>query len=308
MNSQPHYSGDQPGLEVGAPSVQHQYAGHYQEQSPYNQAASKEAIPYPAYAGLEAVPPPSSRLCGLPKRTFWIVLALVILVVGAALGGGLGGGLSAKHKTAHVPTSSGSTSGTPEQQTTSSSASPLAASTSTTASTTSSASVATSTIQPFSTSPGTYRIINVATNTAIDLLNGGTSNDTEVECWVWTPGASESSQPHQSWLLSSVSNNVFTIYNSASQSYITAPLGLDSPLVYGGPTYGAVPGNPSDPHAQFTILENSDNSISFQSVAYPTKVLDLDNSGSANGTPVLVWNIDSTTPASNQRWILVPYS
>jgi hypothetical protein len=182
MNSPPYYPSEQPGLEVGRPPGQHQYAGHKQEQSPYNEAAFKEAIHDPPYAGLEPVPPHPSRLCGLTKRTFWIVLALAILVIGAALGGGLGGGLSSKHKTVHLPASSGSSSGAPEQQTTSS-ASPTAASTSTTRSTTSSVAAATSTIQPFSVSPGTYRIINVATNTAIDLYNGGTTNDTEIECW-----------------------------------------------------------------------------------------------------------------------------
>jgi hypothetical protein len=182
MNIPPYYPSEQPGLEVGRPPVRNQNAGHQQEQSTYNEAASKEAIHYPPYAGLEPVPPPLSQVCGLPKRTFWIVLALVILVIGAALGGGLGGGLSSEHKTAHLPASSGSSSGAPEQQTTSS-ASPAAASTSTIRSMTSSAAAATSTMQPFSVSPGTYRIINVATNTAIDLYNGGTTNDTEIECW-----------------------------------------------------------------------------------------------------------------------------
>jgi len=171
MNDPSHYPSEQPGLEVGVPSVQHQYAGHNKAPSPYDEAASKEAIPYRQQAGLEPVPPqpPPSRVCGLPKRKFWIVLALGILVIGAALGGGLGGGLSGRHRTA---------TGTPEQTTSSS-----AVSASTTASTTASTAAATSSIQPFNTSPGTYRIVNVATNTAIDLLNGGTTNDTEIECW-----------------------------------------------------------------------------------------------------------------------------
>ncbi|KXJ87480.1 hypothetical protein Micbo1qcDRAFT_208103 [Microdochium bolleyi] len=34
-------------------------------------------------------------ICGMPARTFWIVLVLVVLVVAAAVGGGVGGGLAA---------------------------------------------------------------------------------------------------------------------------------------------------------------------------------------------------------------------
>jgi hypothetical protein len=114
-----------------------------------------------------------------------MVFALALLVIGAALGGGLGGGLSAAHKTAHVPADSGSSSITPDQQqTTSHPASPAATTTGpSTISLSASTSAPSSTIQPFSTSPGTYRIINVYTNTAVDLLNGGTTNDTEIECW-----------------------------------------------------------------------------------------------------------------------------
>jgi len=42
----------------------------------------------------------------------------------------------------------------------------------------------------------------------------------------------------------------------------------------------------------------------FASVAYPGKVLDLDNAEAADGTPILVWSNDQT---KNQRWNLVPY-
>jgi hypothetical protein len=101
-------------------------------------------------------------------------------------------------------------------------------------------------------------------------------------------------------------------------------LGLVSgPGSGGGATYGGVPGNPSDPHTQFTIIQNSDNSIRyacvsspfgtsankvaqrFHSNAYPTKLLDLSDSGTENGTPVLIYEINGETGSGNQHWILM---
>jgi hypothetical protein len=109
---------------------------------------------------------PSSRTCGLLPRTFWIGFVLVLVVLGAAIGGGVGGTFhGGKDK---------SVSTTPQQQSTSSAYSLSTTSTSSSNaipySTTASLSTSTSTgILPFSTQPGTYRIINIATNTAIDL-------------------------------------------------------------------------------------------------------------------------------------------
>jgi len=306
--SKPYYPGEQPGLEVGVPSMaamppQQIHPDYMAYQSPYYQAASKEAPPY--IPQQQPATPESNRICGLPTRIFWVVFAVVLLVLGAALGAGLGAGLSA-HKTAHLPDNSGSasSSGTPEQQ---QSTSHSVYAYPTAYSTTTSSSAPTSTIQPFSTKPGTYRIVNVATYNALDLYLGGTTNGTEIECWQWSGAVYSplSENPHQAWLISSVGNNLITIYNSASQSYLTAPAGLVSgPGSGGGATYGGVPGNPSDPHTQFTIIQNSDNSIRFQSNAYPMKLLDLDDSGTANGTPVLVWEMNGETGSDNQHWIL----
>ena len=184
--SKPYYPGEQPGLEVGAPPMPPQqiHPDYMAYQSPYYQAASKET---PPYIPQQPATPTPNRICGLPTRIFWIVFALVLLVVGAALGGGLGAGLSA-HKTAHLPDNSNpgssSSSGTPEpQQSTSHSSYPYPTAATTSSSTTTLSSTPTSTIQPFSTEPGTYRIINVATYNALDLYNGGTTNGTEIECW-----------------------------------------------------------------------------------------------------------------------------
>lgn len=37
------------------------------------------------------------RICGLRVVTFWLVVVILVLVVGAALGGGIGGGLASKN-------------------------------------------------------------------------------------------------------------------------------------------------------------------------------------------------------------------
>ncbi|KAH8748725.1 ricin B lectin domain-containing protein [Hyaloscypha sp. PMI_1271] len=284
------YNSDQPGLEVGLPPGQPDHVGY--QQSPYTQAASKEVMPY---AG-QSTPPP--RICGLPTRTFWIAFALALLVVGAALGGGLGGGLAASHKAAHVPSASSSSTGTPQQQQSTS----LSSSTST-----SSTSAPSSTITPFSTSPGTYRIINILTDTAIDLLNGGTTEGTEITAWSWDPHSTPSEYVHQAWLISAVSNNVVTIFNTASSSYLTAPSGLSLGQDPSNGTlatiYGSGPaGSPGDSYSQFTIVKNSDNSISFQSVAYKTKLLDVAGGGITNGNPIVVWEPNG---GWNQRWRLL---
>jgi hypothetical protein len=165
---------------------------------------------------------------------------------------------------------------------------------------------------------------------------------TKATCREWSGSVYSplSQNPHQAWLISSVGNSLITIYNTASQSYLTAPAGtfshspaalslhshflglVSGPGSGGGATYGGVPGNPSDPHTQFTIIQNSDNSIRyacvfppfsssankmtprFQSNAYPTKLLDLANSGIENGTPVLIWETNGETGSGNQHWIL----
>lgn len=43
-------------------------------------------------------PVKEARVCGMRKKTFWIVLVVAIVVVVAAIAGGVGGGLSARDK------------------------------------------------------------------------------------------------------------------------------------------------------------------------------------------------------------------
>ncbi|KAE8341907.1 hypothetical protein BDV24DRAFT_131592 [Aspergillus arachidicola] len=43
---------------------------------------------------------PQNRICGLPRTSFWVILALIIaFIIGGAIGGGIGGSLAAKKST-----------------------------------------------------------------------------------------------------------------------------------------------------------------------------------------------------------------
>jgi hypothetical protein len=44
---------------------------------------------------------------------------------------------------------------------------------------------------------------------------------------------------------------------------------------------------------------------SIESVAYPGKVLDLNNSGAENGTPILCWGKNGSDGGQNQKWSFV---
>jgi len=94
--------------------------------------------------------------------------------------------------------------------------------------------------------------------------------------------------------------------NTQTDSYITAPgnltAGINPPNELAS-VYGGVPGSAADPHTQWVIVLNSDNSISFSSEAYPTKLLDLTGSNPTDGTPVILWEKDG---GLNQEWRLVP--
>lgn len=49
------------------------------------------------------------RICGLPRRTLWILVIVAVVVLAAAIGGGVGGGLAAKNSKNEVPSDAAST-------------------------------------------------------------------------------------------------------------------------------------------------------------------------------------------------------
>ncbi|RFU75368.1 fungal specific transcription factor domain-containing [Trichoderma arundinaceum] len=86
---------------------------------------------------VEGAPPgkrAGARICGLRRKTFWILLIIAIVVVAAAVGGGVGGGLSAKNS--KEKTSSGDAEGasTTGSNTSTPTSTPKTSSTSTTTS------------------------------------------------------------------------------------------------------------------------------------------------------------------------------
>ncbi|KAH7081225.1 hypothetical protein BKA63DRAFT_486976 [Paraphoma chrysanthemicola] len=73
------------------------------EKYAYNTGDAPEAYQYPdedthkiAYTTDLHEQSPKSTICGLRKRTFWMVLIAAIVIVAAAVGGGVGGALSSK--------------------------------------------------------------------------------------------------------------------------------------------------------------------------------------------------------------------
>ena len=49
---------------------------------------------------------PAQKICGLSRRTFWIVVIAVVVILAAAIGGGVGGGLASKRQAIHPMASS----------------------------------------------------------------------------------------------------------------------------------------------------------------------------------------------------------
>ncbi|KAH6619916.1 hypothetical protein C7974DRAFT_398457 [Boeremia exigua] len=98
MASQPHSD-----LEVVQPSAgdTHKYPYYSPEPIPVqpNTATDTNKIVYESAAYENAAyahPPPPQTICGLRKRTFWILVGVAIIVVVAAVGGGVGGALASR--------------------------------------------------------------------------------------------------------------------------------------------------------------------------------------------------------------------
>ncbi|PMD29660.1 carbohydrate-binding module family 13 protein [Hyaloscypha variabilis F] len=152
--------------------------------------------------------------------------------------------------------------------------------------------------------PGTYYIINEATQTAVDLYLGGSAAGTAINGWQ----TSYDNNTHQIWLLADAGRGQVLILNQGTGTFVTAPQNLQPGGANPTPnTLASVvgdPGAPNDLYKRWIVQPQSNGNVAFLSVAYPGKVLDLDNSGTANGTPVFAWGDHQ---GNNQRWKLVPY-
>ncbi|KAH8672874.1 ricin B lectin domain-containing protein [Tricladium varicosporioides] len=260
-----------------------------------------------AHAGQqEVLRPGQARMCGLSRKMFWVVFAIILIVVGAAIGGGLAGGLSMSQKQNATQGSINSTSSqmtsilTPTSSTTGSISNSLTSSPTSILVTT-----PTSTATP---SPGIYAIVNAASNTAIDLYLGNANANTQINGWMhFLDNGKEGESINQKWLIAAVGNGFSVIMNIGTGTYISAPKGLAPGL---NPTQGDLarvlgnPGLPNDNYNMWQIKIFGDGTVAISSKVYPTKFLDLANSNAKDGTPVLLW--EDNNGGRNQRWKLLP--
>ncbi|KAL7915209.1 hypothetical protein GGI35DRAFT_173547 [Trichoderma velutinum] len=131
------------------------------------------------------------RICGLPKRTLWILVIVAVLVLAAAIGGGVGGGLAAKNSKGDTPSDAASTtSSTPSSTSTSST-------TSTKTSTTTSSSPTPSFLNNQTTSGNTFAFQGFSNDTflgkATTIIDdeGGTDLGFEAHSYVWLPSVTD---------------------------------------------------------------------------------------------------------------------
>lgn len=106
MVTQPHSD-----LEVVAPSAEdtHKYP-YYSSDPKYSDLNPGNDTNKIAYESATYEHTPAQTICGLRKRTFWILLGVALVVVAAAVGGGVGGALASRSSNDATTSSSGSNS------------------------------------------------------------------------------------------------------------------------------------------------------------------------------------------------------
>ncbi|OPB37419.1 hypothetical protein A0O28_0043310 [Trichoderma guizhouense] len=133
------------------------------------------------------------RICGLPRRTLWILVIVAVIVLAAAIGGGVGGGLAAKNSKSDAPPSdaaSTTSSSTPSSTSTSST-------TSTRTSTTTSSSPTPSFLNNQTTSGNTFAFQGFSNDTFLGKAStiiddeGGTDLGFEAHSYVWLPSVTD---------------------------------------------------------------------------------------------------------------------
>jgi hypothetical protein len=103
----------------------------------------------------------------------------------------------------------------------------------------------------------------------------------------WNPYSTPADYAHQAWQIASEASGSVAIFNTQTNSYITAPSSMPSSLSRSPPAhsqlldltegvnpsenidaqvYGGVPGSATDEYMQWVIIQNSDNSIRYSSL------------------------------------------
>jgi len=134
---------------------------------------------------------------------------------------------------------------------------------------------------------GVYRIVNVSSNTSLDLENGSSENGTVVQGWTSTPG-----EWAQYWVIEKAPSGKYRFYNRQSRTYLD--------MRYGSGENGT--------QVQCWSYSETDNQV-WQIVpatsGYRLKnvgsntYMDLNNGSQTNGTKVQGWDYSET---NNQVW------
>ncbi|EPS96276.1 hypothetical protein FOMPIDRAFT_82284 [Fomitopsis schrenkii] len=142
---------------------------------------------------------------------------------------------------------------------------------------------------------GVYFIQNAGTGTVIDLNNGLSADGTQVHGYQKRE-LSDGLVPAQLWIVSLVGNDVYTIENTNSRTYLDLSNAANGTHIIGYQGTG-------EPNQRWSILRNSaDTAYVIQNLATDTFV-DLSNGDPANLTPVNGWAGQGvTTPNNNQLW------
>lgn len=125
-------------------------------------------------------PPPAQTICGLRKRTFWILLGVALVIVAAAVGGGVGGALasrsSSKSTTATTTSNDNNNADAPQSSPQSSSSDPTPTSSTPTPSSSTLALTTTTVVGPSnSPQPTLLRDCPSSNNTLYTVTYGSTS-------------------------------------------------------------------------------------------------------------------------------------
>ncbi|KAG8897822.1 hypothetical protein FRC00_003772 [Tulasnella sp. 408] len=130
--------------------------------------------------------------------------------------------------------------------------------------------------------PGTYRVHNVFTNTALDLAGGKSDDNTPVIAW------SQGSGANQTWSFESGSRG-YRIKNGASGSF----------LGYDGFSEGSLLAGRSQP-VEWTVTQ-ADQGYQIHPADNPGWVLDLAEGKKDDGAKICLW---SNKNGDNQKWRL----
>jgi len=134
---------------------------------------------------------------------------------------------------------------------------------------------------------GVYRIVNITSNTSLDLENGSSENGIIVQGWASAPGEWD-----QYWVVKKTSSGSYRFYNRKSGTYLDMRYGLSE----NGTQVQCWSYSETD--SQLWQFVAANNGYRLKNVGSNTYI-DLSNGSSTNGTKVQGWEY---ADSSNQIW------